>query len=79
MNRKRNLRQDLLKKDKRNNERSDFNDANFIKDFKRYIVCMEVQIDRDIDPEEMLKSVFTDSHGNQHILRNVLSIEEVRL
>ena len=47
------------------------------KNFKRYKVSVEVQIDRELDPAKFFEVVFTDSNGNQHSLREVLEIEEI--
>ena len=45
--------------------------------FKRYKVSVEVQIDRELDPEKFFEVVFTDSNGKQHSLREVHEIEEI--
>ena len=46
--------------------------------FKRYKVSVEVQIDRTLDPAKFFEVVFTDPNGNQHSLREVLAVEEIK-
>ena len=45
--------------------------------FKRYMVTVEVVIDKNLDPVSAIEIFFTDSDGNQHTLDKIHEIEEI--
>ena len=47
------------------------------KNFKRYKVSVEVQIDRKLDPKTYFEIFFSDSNNNQYSLLEVIEVEEI--